>query len=65
MHRKALRRVFAVLAGLAGALVLAGCKPDIPLIPFVEGDAYPASASVRANDLAPFIESTGLLIDAD
>lgn len=49
MHRKAIKRVLTLFTGLACALTAAGCKPDIPLIPFVEGDAYPAYSAAHAD----------------
>jgi|GEM_PF-6265875 len=65
MHRKASRRVLTVFAGLVCTLALTGCKPDIPLIPFVKGDTYPATTSVRASDAVFFDGSTSMLISPD
>lgn len=65
MHRKASRRVLTTFAGLASMLALAGCKPDIPLIPFVKGDAAPGRATAHADSLAYPAGPMKLLIDPD
>lgn len=65
MHRKAIKRALTLFTGLACVLAAAGCKPDIPLIPFVQGDAYPALSKVPANDPAYYDGSTSHPIDSD
>lgn len=41
-RRNPIVRVAAVLAGLAATLVLSGCRPNIPLIPFIQSERVPS-----------------------
>lgn len=41
MPRSTRRRLIAGSAALTGLATLAGCKPDIPLIPFIQSDRAP------------------------
>lgn len=43
MRRKQIARTAAATAGLVALASLAGCKPDIPLIPFIKSDTVPYS----------------------
>lgn len=65
MHRKATRRVLALFAGSACTLAIAGCKPDIPLIPFIKAGAHAAPSTMRASDPVFFDDSACLLIEDD
>jgi len=44
MQRKTAARQLVLAAGLGGLLTLSGCKPDIPLIPFIKSDRVPYGA---------------------
>lgn len=45
MQRKAACRCLLALSSLACVAVLAGCRPNIPLIPGIKSDTRPAIAS--------------------
>lgn len=54
MRRKQITRAFVAVAGLAALASLAGCKPDIPLIPFIKSDTVPyATASEMEAEFTP------------
>ncbi len=55
--RKLPRRGTAMALGIVGVALLAGCKPDIPLIPFIKSDRVPygtmAEVTITPPDHSP------------
>lgn len=50
MRREPTKRVVALISGSVCVLAMAGCRPDIPLIPFIKSDRQAYGITVRADE---------------
>lgn len=51
MRRKQITRTVVAAAGLVALAMLVGCKPDIPLIPFIKGQQMDPTPTVRPDSV--------------